>query len=757
MTGTALAVWKRRVVTLARMARCAPLGLALAAAGLLARRRARGPLPSPSAGWTPGISVIVPDRGTPDLLAETLRALMQALAGVDEPAEVIVVVNGAARSDYAALCTTYPTADWQFHDRALGFNGAIAAGLKRANYDWTYLLNSDMRLEPAALREVLAQRRPWAFAIASQIFFTDPKRRREETGWSDFRPNPLTPEVYERDPGSAARMVRGSLYPGGGSSLCRTSTLRTYVRGSVDYNPFYWEDADWGVRAWADGWEVLFCPTSRAWHQHRGTIRRFYENAEVDRVIARNALVFDLRHAWSSRRAGALLQAVAATDAQSRSELSGMGTAWRVFRARLETLRARQRGLRFETLTLDRWYGPALQLTSPLPAGRRPRVLLVSPFALFPPAHGGARRVAELTLRLRDRVDFLLLGDEGSLYGDEVETWIDGMLAARFVEGRGDQRGVMLPLEQRLERHVWPGLSEALEHMIDRYDPDIVQVEFMELAGLAAKRSGRARWVLALHDVYLSGTPLSSPQPSALSPDPQAPGDAAQLAAMTRFDALTVCSAEDAALLPGSAPATMIGNGATDRRNAYRPSPDSPRLLFMGPFRYAQNRDGILEFLTSAWPALRKRFPELVLTILGGAESAEVAAADPSLRQPGIELVTAFVDPAPYLDQCTLTINPQRDIRGSSIKLIESLLAGRVCVSTADGARGYADSGLQGLVLAPAIAGMDTPIALLLADHGERRRRERCDDARLDGFTWNTMADLQFDLYRRLLGHAESP
>ena len=115
MTASAVAVWKRRAGIATRMVRCVPLGLALAAAGLLARRRAAGPLPSPSAGWKPGLSIIVPERGTPDLLAETLAALTQALAGVDEPAEVIVIVNGAERGDYAALCTKYPMADWQFH------------------------------------------------------------------------------------------------------------------------------------------------------------------------------------------------------------------------------------------------------------------------------------------------------------------------------------------------------------------------------------------------------------------------------------------------------------------------------------------------------------------------------------------------------------------------------------------------------------------------------------------------------------------
>src|SRR5262249_26239431 len=152
--------------------------------------------------------------------------------------------------------------------------------------------------------------RPWVFALASQIFFTDPARRREETGWCDFHPNAHAPEVYDRDPGATPHLLRGTLYAGGGSSLFPPSPLRRYVADSRDYAPFYWEDADWGIRARADGWEVLFCPASRAWHHHRGTVRRYYEPAEVERIIARNALLFDLRHAWSGRRAAALLRAI---------------------------------------------------------------------------------------------------------------------------------------------------------------------------------------------------------------------------------------------------------------------------------------------------------------------------------------------------------------------------------------------------------------------------------------------------------------
>lgn len=709
-----------------------PLAVALFVADRLARRRpgaarrARAPIGR-------GISVVVPERGTPDLLAETLDALAAALATVDEPTQVIVVVNGADRADYTALLARWPAYDWQFHARALGYNGAIEAGLAVARHDWCYLLNSDMRLDPDALTALLPYRDTTVFALTSQIFFTDPARRREETGWSDFHPNPDFAEVYERDPGEL-RVARGNLYPGGGSSLCRTQVLRGYVADSRDYSPFYWEDADWGVCAWSDGWELVFVPASRAHHHHRGTVRRYFDAEEVARVIRRNELLFDLRHRWTGRHPLRSLLRLARLDATSRRELRGIGLARRVFRRRLATQRARHHGLRFERITRDRWYAPRRG-----DARRRPHVLLVSPFALFPPAHGGARRIAELLTRLSGDVDFHLLGDEASLYGEDSEPWMQHLRSAQLVEGRGDTPGeAPLALPARLTRHAWPGLRAALETAIARVRPDIVQVEFMELAELAPDRDARPtqpRWLLCLHDVYLGAEAVAS--------------DARQRAAIARYDAVVACSAEDAALLAPQ-PASLIGNGASDRRAGYRPSPDG-LLLFMGPFRYAQNLDGILAFIDDCWPVLRRQFPDLRLRILGGAESAAIAAADARLRQDGIELVSAFVDPAPHLAECSLTINPQRDIRGSSIKLIESLLAGRVCATTRDGARGFADAGLPGLVASDGIAAMAAGIAPLLRDRGLRQRLERSADGHLDAFTWDAMAARQRALYDTLL------
>ena len=726
----------RRISLLTRLLfllRFLPLYAAMLAADALAKKLPRRwPRPRRAHTTAPGLSVIVPERGTPSTLAVTLDALAAACAKVDEPVQVIIVVNGANPAAYTELRRRHADFAWEFHAQALGYDGALASGLAKARYAWTYLLNSDMRLAPDALAEVLRYRQPQVFAITSQIFFEDASRRREETGWSDFLPHPDQPIVYERTP-EPGTLARGNLYPGGGSSLCRTDLLRRYVADAHEYHPFYWEDVDFGVRAWNEGWEVLFCPTSHAWHGHRGTVNRFYSQEEIERVIARNAQWFDMRHAWTAVAPIEHIRRIAARAPEHWREFAGVARAWRTLRLRLRAQRTRALGFRYDTITRHSYYSPQPQ------ARGRPRVLLVTPFALFPPAHGGARRIAELVVRLADRVEFILLSDERSLYSLASEPWLAHVRATHLIEGRGDRpTDAPMTLAERMQRHAWPGLRSELDRLIALYDPDIVQVEFMELALLADQLNGRARRLLALHDVYLCGDGSA--------------GDAAQITALQRYDAVSACSNEDIALLP-NANAHLIGNGAIDRRRGAVPSPQTPpRLLFMGPFRYAQNREGILAFLDGAWPRLKQQFPDLRLTILGGVESKAVADADPRLNQDGVDLVSAFVDPTPYLTECTLSINPQWDIRGSSIKLIESLLARRVCVSTAAGARGFMRDSLQALVTAEDIDAMAVPIAELLADPERRHRLEHADDEKLNAHTWNAIAEHQLALYRQLLG-----
>ena len=138
--------------------------------------------------------------------------------------------------------------------------------------------------------------------------------------------------------------------------------------------------------------------------------------------------------------------------------------------------------------------------------------------------------------------------------------------------------------------------------------------------------------------------------------------------------------------------------------------------------------------------------------VLGGDHANDRIRDDPVFQQRGVEVCGHRDDVAALLDASALTVNPLTHIRGSSIKLIESLTAGRACVSTIDGARGFRAEGFGGLVLADNIMSMAEPIVRLLRDSSLRHRIETPDASRLARYQWANSAQQQRALYERLLG-----
>jgi len=178
-----------------------------------------------------------------------------------------------------------------------------------------------------------------------------------------------------------------------------------------------------------------------------------------------------------------------------------------------------------------------------------------------------------------------------------------------------------------------------------------------------------------------------------------------------------------------------VANGARIEALDYTPSSGS-RLLFVGPFRYAPNREGISRFARDVWPAVRAAVPDATLTILGGDESLAIVREEAALRAPGVEVLGHRDDVPRWLAQCALAINPVGGIRGSAVKLVETLAAGRVCVTTRDGVRGFAGAS-PALVEVDSIAAMAEPIVRLLRNSDERHRLEASERHALDRFGWH--------------------
>jgi GT2 family glycosyltransferase/glycosyltransferase involved in cell wall biosynthesis len=727
--------WRQRL-------RLGPLYAALRAADALGARRRSA---DSKTSWRPGVSIVIPDRDAPDLLATALASLQRALESIDEPTQIVVVANGAAESRYTAVRASFPNIEIVHEAEPLGFGAAVLRGLEQARHDWVFLMNNDMTLDSAALTELTVKRDDRVFSLSSQIFQQSADGRREETGFTDWYIDRDGIHVFHAPIGDSAQTV-SHLAGSGGATLFRTEPLVRYVRESSCYDPFYWEDIEWGVRAWRDGYQVLFCPGSHAFHRHRATTARFYSNAEIDRIVARNRVLFDARNRATSFGVDWLMERVCDLAYETQREMSRPHVAEETF--------ARRRKARAEIPA------PAPQLSAPeraavelapasfsyrlrpfeaTAANARPRLLLVSPFAVYPPRHGGARRIAGLLAHLRNDFDVILVSDEVTLYDGRSFAGFNDLCAAHLVWRVEDERvESSVPLLERIESHCHAALRDTVQAALARYRPALVQLEYAELAGLVRLRGERERWILGLHDAVDAGDFSSAEAARRFERE-----------VLDAFDAVTVCSEEDrTAMAPRNV--TCIPNASSIALGGYRPS-ETAQLLFMGPFRYAPNLDGARRFVRDVFPRIKSAIREARVVVLGGDGARERVRDDPAFAQAGVEVFDHRDDVAAFLDASALTVNPQLDIRGSSIKVIESLTAGRVCVSTVDGARGFREAGLAGLVLVDDIAGMADPIVALLRDTAERHRIERPDATRLMRYQWSHSAALQRDLYTALV------
>ncbi|HEU0140122.1 MAG TPA: glycosyltransferase, partial [Bryobacteraceae bacterium] len=293
--------------------------------------RRRKPIAIP-ATLSPGLSILIPEWDNAGELSECLEGVQRALKHWTEPVEVMVVVNGSPRSSYRSLQASHPTVAWQFHDRPLGFSGAIHAGLKAARFEWVYLLNSDVVLDPYALKVAGGCRDSSLFAIASQVVLKDATRFRDETNWTTLFLEDGLVTIHDLIPRSEVP-VEG-FYAGGGAALFQTRLLRSFLDATV-YAPFYWEDVEWGWRARKSGYRVLFCPASIAHHTRRSTIERHYSPAEVESVLQRNRLMFQLRNLSG---AGSVRRAVEEIARSPHSMVDYFGRPWTLWNIALGRL-----------------------------------------------------------------------------------------------------------------------------------------------------------------------------------------------------------------------------------------------------------------------------------------------------------------------------------------------------------------------------------------------------------------------------------
>jgi GT2 family glycosyltransferase/glycosyltransferase involved in cell wall biosynthesis len=680
--------------------------------------------------YTNSASVVIPNWNGRDLLEKYLPSVVEALKHHPDN-EVIVVDNGSTDGSAEYLTLNFPTVKVLALPENLGFGGGSNSGFAAAKNDIVVLLNSDMRVAPNFLAPLLnAFDAPDIFAVSCQIFFSDPNKLREETGLTEGRWSNGMLRVRHRIDKELDQPYP-CFYGGGGS--CAFDRRKFLALGSFDeiLKPFYLEDTDLGYLAWKSGWRVLYQPKSHVWHEHRGTIGKKFSRAYIESVLYKNFALFVWKNIHEPR---ALAQHFTAAytsaffsmiwgNSLERANFAGL------FRATLqlhETVAARWRARGIAQINDEeaflRHQGAYYRDRYEAPAETNPplRVLMVSPYPLSPPSHGGAvfmqQTIRELSKHAQVHLIALLDDDTERHAHLELAPYLETLDFLVRMPGQSAPPFTYLP--SAVLEFSNPDLEYLIHRTIREERINVLQLEYTHLAQYGC-RFNNLVCALFEHDVYFQSISRQIRSKSSLLF--RIPATLEYLKAfrwelkqLPKFDQVQVCTPANEAYLasldPSLKPKLKSGLRAAIEVNKYT-GPTSPRvskqLLFLGGFRHLPNLEALQWFFKEVAPLLISRNVDFKVIAIGADPPPLYSFANAG--ETHLELKGFVEDLTPYWHDSAVFLCPILSGSGVRVKLLEAFAAGTPVVSTRVGAEGLAANDGEFCRLA------DTPQAFAIA------------------------------------------
>ena len=246
---------------------------------------------------------------------DTLECLESLTKLVSDALEIrILVVDNASSDDSVrSIKKKFPKVKLVANRENLGFcegNNIGAAEAFRSGSDYALILNNDTFVDPDLVEKLVANLEAEKADIASpKIFFApgfefhrgkyeDAQRGKViwyaggEIDWANVLPHHRG--VDEVDHGQYDKPEKTSFVTG-----CATLLNKKAYEAVGLYDPvymFYFEDADFSLRAASNGLKVLYLPMAKLWHKNASSFGGSGSPFQ-DYFVSRNRLIFGLRYA----------------------------------------------------------------------------------------------------------------------------------------------------------------------------------------------------------------------------------------------------------------------------------------------------------------------------------------------------------------------------------------------------------------------------------------------------------------------------
>lgn len=340
--------------------------------------------------------------------------------------------------------------------------------------------------------------------------------------------------------------------------------------------------------------------------------------------------------------------------------------------------------------------------TSPTEPGVRPRVLIVSPYPIFPANHGGGVRLFNLIQRLGRACELYVLvfirAEDDPPQREALEAYCEKVYFHTW--------------KPRFERPLWdlrpPNALLFSSHramlrirdLIARHSIQVLQLEYTELAQYRQAAGEGVRVILVEHDVaFHSFRRRRKMGFHQRFPDSRVFGSSLldwarlmdhEIESCRAVDQIHVMSPHDGEFL-----ARYLEDGTQRIRtvpnavdcDAFQPTgyEDRRSVLFVGNFENLPNLDAFEFFAHEIWPLVRQRIPSVECSVVGAKMPESMLAMD---GKNGIRIIGAVPDMRPYYHGHRVLACPIRAGSGTRLKLFEAFASGIPAVATRLAAEG---------------------------------------------------------------------
>ena len=202
--------------------------------------------------------------------------------------DVLIVDNGCDEITRQYSVSDFPQFRYEFssvNDYLFSLNHFI----REMKAEYMLMLNDDMKVEKNVLNELipLMENDSSLFAVSCRIMDFDGTYTASGVRMATYSKGWL--RNYYLDTEELA--TKYSFYPGGGAAIFRTRYFNELDGFDNLFRPAYCEDTDLGIRAWQQGWKVVYHPKAILYHREGGTIKDQFKKDRLEQTIYRNQIL----------------------------------------------------------------------------------------------------------------------------------------------------------------------------------------------------------------------------------------------------------------------------------------------------------------------------------------------------------------------------------------------------------------------------------------------------------------------------------